>query len=161
MAEKQTLQTVRYPHEGIIDEIVMNPAISQGELAKRFGYTQTWMSIVVNSDAFQERLRERKAELTDPKIVASINERLDAIAGKALEKIIDRLDNPAANISHKDLVAIAKLGVGDKNTRVAAPAIQQSLYVVNIPPPAQNSAQWLSDRTPRGVSEIIENVTRG
>lgn len=161
MAEKPMIANVRYTHEGIIDEIVMNPAISQNDLAKRFGYSATWMSIVINSDAFQERLRERKAELTDPKLLASINERLDAIAGKALEKIIDRLDNPAANISHKDLVAIAKLGVGDKNTRVAAPAIQQSLYVVNIPPPAQNSAQWLSERAPRGVSEIIENATRG
>ena len=78
---------VRYTHDAVIDEILVNPSISQNELAKIFGFSAGWMSIVINSDSFQERLAERKAMLTDPKIIASINERLDAIAAIVWERI--------------------------------------------------------------------------
>lgn len=153
---------VRYTHDALIDDILMNPAISQGELAKAYGYSQTWMSIVINSAAFKERLAERKGELIDPRVQATINERLDAVANRSLEKLIDRLDNPGAQIKTLELVAIAKLGVGDKNTRPAGPQTQNNLYVVSLPAPAQNSAAWIANRSdPRGVSDAVEVAPRG
>lgn len=157
------IKKVRYTHDAMIDEILMNPSVSQGELAKQFGFSQTWMSIVINSDAFQERLAERKGQLTDPTVIASINERLDAIAKRSLDKIMDRLDSPTANLKTIELVAIAKLGVGDKNNRPAGPQVQNNnLYVVSLPPPAQNSAAWIANRSdPRGTPTIIENEARG
>lgn len=152
---------VRYTHDAIIDAILANPAISQGELAKEFGYTQTWISIVVNSDAFKSRLAERKGELTDPKLQATINERLDGLANRALDRLAERLDSPTAQLKTMELVSIAKLAIGDKANRPAT-ATQQNLYVVNIPPPAQNSSAWLDAAgKARGAVEIIENVTRG
>lgn len=162
-----TLKKVRYTHDAVIDEILMNPSVSQGELAKQFGFTQTWMSIVINSDAFQERLAERKGQLQDPAIIASINERLDAIARRSLDKIMDRLDNPVASAQMKtaDLVSIAKLGVGDKNTRPAGPQLQQNnLYVVSLPEPAKNASAWLNSaqgNTPRGAVSEAKIITRG
>lgn len=153
---------VRYTHDAVIDEILMNPSISQNDLAKHFGYTPGWMSIVINSDAFQERLAERKGELTDPKVRASINERLDALAKRSLEKLLDRLDNPGAQIKTLELVAIAKLGVGDKNTRPAGPQTQNNLYVVSLPSPAQDAKSWIANRSdPRGVSDAVEVQPRG
>ena len=154
---------VRYTHDAIIDEILINPAISQGEIAKQFGFTQTWVSIVINSDSFQERLAERKGQLIDPAIQATINQRLDAIAKRSLDKIIERLDSPTSgSIKNADLISMAKLGVGDKNTRPAGPQIQQNnLYVVSLPPPAANSAAWLANANPRGLSPVIENQTGG
>jgi len=161
---------VRYTHDAVIDEILQNPAISQNELAKMFGYSPTWISICINSDAFQERLEERKAELVDPAIRATIAERLEAIAKRSLEKIIDRLDSPVAMQAMKtqDLVSIAKLGVGDRNTRGPAPQTQNNLYVVNLPPQAADAQSWLataggSSKTPapRGDNLIIENAPGG
>ena len=153
---------VRYTHDAVIDEILMNPAISQNDLAKHFGFSASWMSIVINSDAFQERLAERKGELVDPKVRATISERLDAIAKRSLEKIMDRLDNPAAQIKTLELVAIAKLGVGDKNTRPAGPQTQNNLYVVSLPAPAQDAKTWIANRSdPRGVSDAVEIQPRG
>lgn len=139
------IQRVRYTHDAVIDEILINPSISQGDLAKMFGFSQGWMSIIINSDAFQNRLAERKGELVDPKIRASIAERLDAVAKRSLDKIMDRLDNPAAQISNADLVAMAKLGVGDKNTRGNAPMTQNNLYVVALPGQAPNTKAWLEN----------------
>lgn len=154
-----SIQKLRYTHDACIDEILLNPAISQNELARMFGYSATWMSIVINSGAFQERLAERKALMTDPAIIASINERLDALAKRSLDKLIERMDSPTAQVKTMELVAIAKLGVGDKNTRPAGPQVQQNnLYVVSLPAPAQNAEAWIAGRSnPRGVSEIIEN----
>lgn len=155
---------VRYTHDACIDEIMMNPSISQNELSQIFGYSAGWMSIVINSDAFQERLAQRKGELTDPKLRASINERLDAIARVSLEKLINRLDNPAAQIKTMELVAIAKLGVGDKNTRPAGPMQQNNLYVVALPPQSRDSSSWLAQtqgNTPRGSLPLVEELPRG
>jgi hypothetical protein len=118
------IASVRYTHDGIIDEIIAFPAISQGELASRFGYTQSWMSIIINSDAFQERLAERKGELVDPKIRASVSDRLDALARRSLDKLLERLDTQQP-FSNNELIAAAKLGAGD------------------IPPSAPDPAAWL------------------
>ena len=146
---------VRYTHDAIIDEILINPSVSQGELSKQFGFTQTWISIVVNSNAFQERLAERKGMLIDPAITATINARLDAIAKRSLDKIIERLDSPTSgSIKTHDLVAIAKLGVGDKNVKQKNfEGPQTNLYVFNLPPPASDSKTWLANANPRGVSD--------
>lgn len=160
---------VRYTHDAVIDEIIRNPAISQGELSKMFGFSQAWMSICINSDAFQQRLSERKAEMIDPQIIASINDRLDAVARRSLDKIMDRLEGKDATspgpVKTAELIQIAKLGVGDKNTRPAGPQIQQNnLYVVALPPPAQNAEQWLNNTSTQsrvGALPIVEEVNRG
>ena len=134
---------VRYTHDAVIDEILSDPSISQGELAARFGYTQAWMSIIINSDAFKEKLAERRGVLIDPRVAASISDRLDAVARRSLEKLLDRLDSPNALKPH-ELVAMAKLGVGD-GASIRAGTITQNNYVVNLPPPAANPEVWLKN----------------
>ena len=164
-AAKPAIAKVRYTHDAMIDLILSRPEISQAELAKQFGFTQTWISIVVNSDSFKERMAERKAELLDPKIKASLDERVFGAANRAMDRLIDRLDSDThGSIKTQDLVAIAKLAVAPKQTAPAAP--QNNLYVVQLPAPAQNSQAWLANvtganRTPRGSSEIIELPTGG
>ncbi len=135
---------VRYTHDAIIDEIIAFPSISQGELSRQFGFTQTWMSIIINSDAFQERLAERKGEIVDPKLKASVEMRLEAIAKRSLDKLIERLDADLP-FSNSDLISAAKLGVGDRNTRARVPETQNNLYVVQLPPPASSRENWLRD----------------
>lgn len=147
------IANVRYPHEAIIDEILINPSVSQGELSARFGYTQGWMSIIINSDAFQERLAQRKGELIDPKITASIEERLDAVARRSLDKIIERLDMNAP-IKTGELIDMAKLGVGSRHQQPSA--VQNNLYVMNIPAPAKSAEEWLSSSTRRPPPLVVE-----
>ena len=157
------LRKIRYTHDAVIEEILANPSISQNELSQIFGFTPSWMSICINSDAFQDRLAERKAELTDPQLRATINERLDAIARRSLDRIMDRLDSPVhGSIKTADLVSIARLGVGDKNTRPAGPVTQNNLYVVALPTPAKTAETWLSNRShPTPGLEILQEVPRG
>ena len=57
---------IRYSHDGMIDMIVAEPWISQNELALRFGYTASWVSTIMTSDAFKAKLELRKDEIVDP-----------------------------------------------------------------------------------------------
>lgn len=157
-----TLQKVRYTHEALIDVILANPAISQRDLAKHFGFTEGWMSIIINSDAFQVRLAERKGQLVDPKILASIEDRLEALGKRSLDKLLERVDN-GTPISNGDLVRMAALGTGDRNKRPEKAAVENNLYVVNLPPPAPTAEAWLqtASRKPPGYSQVIENGDGG
>jgi hypothetical protein len=142
---------VRYPHDGIIDEIIAFPAISQGELAQRFGYSQSWMSIIINSDSFQERLAERKGELVDPKIRATVSERVDALARRSLDKLLERLDTNQP-FSNTELLAAAKLGVTDQQSRPTN--LQNNLYVLQIPAAAPDPKSWLLSAGKASATDI-------
>ena len=146
------VKNVRYTHDAIIDEILVDPAVSQNELAKRFGFTTSWMSIIINSDAFKNRLAERKGELIDPKITASIEDRLESLAKVSLDRLMERVES-SVPLKPLELVAIAKLGTGDRANRPAGPMHQNNLYVVALPGVAPNSTEWLANaRAPRGAS---------
>lgn len=146
------IATVKYHHDAMIDEIIAFPSISQGELAARFGFTQSWMSIIINSDAFQERLAERKAELIDPKIRASVEQRLEALAKRSLDKLLEKLDT-SQPMSNADLIACAKLGVGDKNSH-RAPQVQNNQYVFQIPAQDKSTSGWLTRLGKGPVTDI-------
>ena len=62
---KDAIARVKYTHDAMIDLIVAQPGVKQGEIAKYFGYTQAWVSRIMNSDAFLARLAQRKADLVE------------------------------------------------------------------------------------------------
>jgi len=156
------LKKVHYSHDAIIDEILLRPDVTQRELSRIFGFTEAWMSIIVNSDAFKYRLAERKAEIVDPVIKASIEDRLRAVAERSLDRIMERLDGPAAGaIKNADLASFAKVGLGNRFDKTPAPAqLTNNLYVVNLPPPAASTEAWLANSSQRApAQEVIENGT--
>lgn len=148
------IATVRYTHDAIIDEILMNPAISQGEISRLFGYTQAWVSIIVNSDAFKERLAERKGELIDPKITATLEARAETVSKLALDRLMEEIERPGPK-KIMDLVSAAKLGLGDR--MVKNPNVQNNnLYVVHLPSPAASTNGWLESAQGRPKAEVID-----
>ncbi len=155
------IKAVSYSHDGIIDIIITNPFVHGKELAAMTGYSETWLSIIRNSDSFKERLAERKAEIVDPYLTASIEAKLDAVAHRSLERLMEKLDSPIG-MKTLELVAVAKLGVGDRANRPAAPT--QNLYVVHLPAPAQDSSSWLNNtqgnKPQARPLEIIEEIPR-
>lgn len=54
---------LRFMNDQIIDCVLANPTISREELGRRFKVSAGWIGIVAGSDAFKERLEERKIEL--------------------------------------------------------------------------------------------------
>lgn len=144
--KKNAIQRVRYTHDAMIDMIVGNPWVSQGELARNFGFTQGWVSQVIASDAFQARLAMRKNELIDPTIRATIEERFKGLIARSIEILQQKLEQPVSLISDelalKALEISAKAaGYGAKN---AGMTIQQN-FVVSVPAKSVDTKTWEND----------------
>lgn len=131
---------VKYTHDAMIDLIIAQPAISQGELAKHFGYTQSWVSRIMNSDAFLARLAQRKADIVDPQLVLSVDEKLRAVASRSLDKVLEKLE--AAPSFDQALAAVnvvsRALGYGARERNLNL----QANFVVALPPKAESAEAW-------------------
>lgn len=147
---------VKYTHDAMIDQLIANPGISQGQLATSFGYTQAWVSRVLNSDAFQARLAERKDELVDPVITMTLEEKFKALADLSLQVVTEKLTlSRDANIGLEALKITAKaLGYGARKDNVA---IQQN-FVVALPGKAPSTEAWAE--TYAGGGQIIEGAVQ-
>lgn len=77
-------------HESIINWLVLNPGRSMRQCADNFGYTQPWLSSLVNSDIFQAALRERQIEVA-VRVAQNIPAKLAAVADIALDKLADKV----------------------------------------------------------------------
>ncbi len=104
------LEKLRYSHKDMIDCIIANPGISQGALAARYGYSQAWISNVMASDAWQSALAARRAELVDPTLVATIEERFRGIVHLSQTRVLEALEKPACPVG----VALKALEMGAK-----------------------------------------------
>lgn len=149
------IQRVSYTHDALIDLIIADPSISQGALAAKFGYTQAWLSRVMNSDAFQTRLALRKADLIDPTLVLSIEEKLKALASKALDVVLDKLTvTQSADMGLKALEVTSKaLGYGARQQNLN---VQQN-FVVALPQKSESAKAWL-ENTPGGMPLVREKT---
>jgi hypothetical protein len=92
MSSKQTIDKVSHIHECIINEMLLNPAVTQQDLSMMFGYSVSWMSRLINSDSFQARLAERRRELIDPVLKVRLEDRLKSAVMQSTEQIQRRLD---------------------------------------------------------------------
>lgn len=123
VARKPEIQKVRYTHEAMIEMIVANPSVSQGELARTFGFSDAWISTVVNSDAFQAKLAQVKEELINPEIRIQINERFRALATKSVQVLMEKLSGPANQVSDQVALRAAELGAKALGLGGNAPAM--------------------------------------
>lgn len=129
-----------YTHDAMCDLIIANPSISKTALAACFGYTPTWVGRVLNSDAFQMRLAARKADIVDPSLVLSIEEKMRVLISESLDVLIDKLaTTKSTEVALKALDIGAKAaGYGARQQNVT---VQQS-FVVAMPTPIQDQAAW-------------------
>lgn len=145
---------VRYSHDAMIDLMIAEPSIRQNDLAAIFDRTPAWVSIVINSDAFQARLEQRRAELVDPQIIASIKDRISAVATASLDRMLEKLSGPlpatdnfileSAKLATKALGYGAREGGGGQ-TNVAV--------VIQVPQKAASAADWAAQYSPNVVQQ--------
>ena len=135
------LQRVSYSHEAMIDVIIAEPTISQVQLAARFQRSQSWISIVMGSDAFQAALAKRRDDLTDPFLVATIEERFRGLAQQSLQVIAENLEKTRnIDVAFKALDISSKaLGFGARSNNGQT---VQNNFVVQLPPKMADSTEW-------------------
>lgn len=103
---------IRYSHLAMIDMLIAEPWIKQNELAMRFGRSPSWISTIMASDAFQATLAKRRAEVTDPIMIATVEERFKGIALRAAEILEDKLSAPSHTIP--DTLALRSLELASR-----------------------------------------------
>lgn len=156
------IQRVHYTHDAMIEVILANPGISQNELAAYFSMTVGWTSRVINSDAFQARLAERKDEVVDPLIRQNFEERLKGLANQSLDVISRKLDaTQSADLATKTLELTTKaLGMGARDR--SAP-VGNVTFVVALPAKINDQNEWVAAAKPQPVVVDVPSreVTNG
>lgn len=129
------LGKVRYSHQDMIDFFIANPERSQKDAALRYGYTQAWVSNVMASDAWKAAFAARRAEVVDPTLMATLNERFEGLATRSLERLMEKLDQP--QVSDNLVLRAVELGAKACGVGGNAPA---------APPPGTDHLARLANR---------------
>jgi len=147
---------LNYTHEDCIDAILANPSITQNELARRYGYTAAWISLIINSDAFQAALAKRRDEVISPELRATVEERFRALITESQRVLHEKLLQPGCPPN----LALGVLGTASK--ALGYGAREQTLnintsFVVALPPASKDSKEWVDGRvieheSPTGVA---------
>ena len=140
---------VSYTHADMIDFIISNPGISQGAVAARYGYTEGWLSQVMSSDAFRNMMAERRGELVDPVLTATIEERFRGLANRSLDRLMDKLNAPVVS----DQVVLKAVELGAKALGIGGNAAPQAVV------PAGDHLAALANRLIALQSNIRQGVT--
>lgn len=127
MAQVQ-IQDLNHTHEGILRWLIAHPDRPLRDCAQEFGVTQSWLSVVINSDLFRVRLAELQQDHT-LRLAQTLEEKLATAADLALEKLIIELETTQDSnyiLSAADKLLKSK-GFGAK---AAAPSVQVNNYNV-------------------------------
>jgi hypothetical protein len=155
------IKKITYTHDAMIDKLIEDPSMSQAALARHFGYTQSWISQILNSDAFRERLAERKDAVIDPVLRLSVEERIRGMVDQATQVIMRKLEEaPNASVAIKALTAGSQaLGMGQRGFGAA---VVQNNYIAVVPPTAKSAAEWANQYKPEPLTiEAPSTVGRG
>lgn len=149
----RAIARVKYTHDAMIDIVIANPSITQNKIAEHFGYTVPWVSRIFSSDAFQARLAERRDEIVNPALTASVEERIRGLAMQSLEVISEKLaltGNPDLAVKAFEISTKAA-GYGARQQNVAV----QNNFVVALPPKATDAQSWADAHRPSlGVVDV-------
>lgn len=143
------LAKVRYSHQDMIDFILANPGCTQNALAARYGYSVGWVSNIMASDAWQSAFAGRRAEVCDPVLVATIEERFRGVTILSLQRLQQKLEAPQVS----DQVVLRAVELGAKAMGVGG----------NAPPspPAQDHLARLANRLIDLQAGVKARITEG
>lgn len=144
------IQKVSITHDAIIDLLISQPHLNYRQIAAEFGYTPTGIGIICRSDAFKARLEARKAELVDPLVKQSVEDRLMGLAHASIDILERRLET-----SDDPKLALATLEAAQKGAGFGARqsnVLSQTNYIAFLPGPAQSSNEWASKFAPRTLT---------
>ncbi len=158
MAESAQVAKVSIKHDAILDVLVANPTLRRSEVAAMFGVTVPWLSTIIHSDVFQEKLRERQDLVFDIAVVRPIQEKLMGAANIAVERLMENLQYESDTKTLNTVLdtTLKNLGYGQKST--GAPVNQQNNFTFNVTKEELADARKLIGRA-SGLSALEQTVT--
>lgn len=131
---KTQVTSMKEWHYALIDYIVAKPTTRVDELAKIFGVSYQWMSLVKNSDLFKEELEKRRTE-AGVGLAVSLREQTLSLADMTVEKLSSRVEREGDTMKIDDLRNIAEtafkaLGQGGHRAPTDPPASAVQVNVI-------------------------------
>ena len=105
---------LNHKHEGVMRWLLLNPERTQGDCARDLGYTEPWISRIINSDMFQAEYKRRCRE-TGVVDAHSTRARISGLAATAMEKLHAKIELPTAEprlLKETADMALKHLGYG-------------------------------------------------
>ena len=99
-------------HRAMVDTILARPEMTTAELGEQYGFSPAWTNLIINSVAFKRLLEKRRDEVINPIIIASTEERLQAVVNRSLDVIHEKLSKSADQVS--DNLVLKALEVSTK-----------------------------------------------
>lgn len=133
MAESAAIAELSHKHVAICDYMVLNPELRKTDVARHFGVSLSWLSIIIRSDAFRDMMAKRQDEHFS-RASLSLAEKLEAVADLALDKLAESLEVEVDTKEIRETAAMAldKLGYGGRGASPAAPSnVQNNFMLVN------------------------------
>lgn len=136
-ASRALRRGVNYSHQAMIDLILSCPGISQNDLASHFGYSPSWISTIMASDAFGAQLAKRRAEVIDPILTATVEDKFKGILSRSADILLDKLAGPSQTIPDSLALRSFELaskaaGYGARQEPAPAPAAEIHLHLETL-----------------------------
>lgn len=123
---------INYAHDAMINMVLANRGVHQNQIAEELGYSPAWVSVVMSTPIFQEKLARRAAQLEDPILKEKIRVLMQTTMHRSLEVLSKKMEADALEIP--DNLALRSFEVTSRalgyGARVEAPA--QNPVSVNI-----------------------------
>lgn len=133
MANSVQIQKVNWWHEAVIDWQLEYPHLKLYDCARHFGVTQSWLSVVINSDVFKELWAIRR-ENHSSYISSSLIDKTQALAHLTVETITEKIEKEKDNLSLsalKDTADTVFRALG-YSPRPAVLGSQTNIFVGNV-----------------------------
>lgn len=124
--DEKRRKPVRWWHDAIIDDMLIHPLDTVPERAKRLGYTENYMSVILNSDLFKAAYAARRSEF-NVAMAQAISNKMGEVAVKGLDVLLETIEKkrdaiPFAVLSDTVDKTLNRLGYGVKPA--GAPVVQ-------------------------------------
>lgn len=144
--EPAVIQRLNYSHDAMIDMIIANPGVHQNTIARLLGYTPSWVSTIMATDAFQVKLAQRREEIVDPVLKATMEEQARGLFLRSMEILREKLNVDSANVPDRLAMDVYKesgklLGYGAR-------------------PPEPPSAESVSEALVRHADNLVDLLRR-
>jgi len=109
MAQVQ-VKNVNWWHERLADWLIVNPHKTLKEASQYFSCSQSWISILKNSDSFQLYFKKRSEQYSQ-EVTSGVSEKMGAMTEMALDKLNEKLQLQGDAMPVETLLSIADTGL--------------------------------------------------
>lgn len=110
MAQSAQIAKVNWWHQRLADWLLSNPEKQLKDAAREFNVSQSWLSVVKNSDAFMDHFARLSAEHSSV-LSLGIRDKLVGVADQALTAMSERLESQGATMPMNQLIDTAELAL--------------------------------------------------